>query len=68
MMQAIFSDLKIGLIVKDKTSKSWMITEFITSFSSTKKNSADEFKLRISNGLGKHKVLSVDYLKKNYKW
>jgi hypothetical protein len=67
-MQVEFLNLKVGLIVKDKKSKSWMITELITGFSSSKKTLVDEFKVRLSNGLGKHKIISVDYLKKNFKW
>ena len=68
-MQTQFSDLKIGLMVKNnKTSKNWMITDFVTSFSSIKKQTPDVFKVRLSNGAGKTMLLTVDNLKKNYSW
>lgn len=68
-MQTKFSELKVGLMVKNnKTSKNWIVTDFVTSFSSIKKQSPDEFKVRLSNGMDKTILVSVDVLKKNYSW
>ena len=68
-MQKEFTGLKVGLMVKNnKTSKNWMITELITSYSSVSKQSPDEHKVRLSNGMGKYSIVSIDSLKKNYSW
>jgi hypothetical protein len=68
-MDTKFAGLRIGLMVKNnKTSKNWMITDFVTSYSSTKKQQPDEFKVRLYNGAGKHITISVESLNKNYKW
>jgi hypothetical protein len=68
-MQKEFTGLKVGLMVKNnKTSKNWMITELITSYSSVSKQSPDEYKVRLSNGMGKYSIVSIDSLKKNYSW
>jgi hypothetical protein len=68
-MQTQFSGLRVGLMVKNKkTSKNWMITDLITSFSSVKKQIPDEFKVRLSNGSGKTLIVTVDNLNKNYTW
>jgi len=68
-METRFVGLKVGLMVKNiKTSKNWMITEFVTSYSSVKKQSPDEFKVRLSNGTGRHQVISVEDLRKNFNW
>ena len=66
-MKTQFAGLKIGQTVKNsKTSKNWIITDFISAFSSTKTKSPDEFKVRLSNGAGKTLLVSVEVLKKNY--
>ena len=68
-MQTQFSGLKIGLMVKNnKTEKNWMITEFLTTFSSLKEREPDEYKVRISNGMGKSQIITLNNLKKNYNW
>ena len=68
-MQTQFLGLRVVLMVTNKkTSKNWMITDLITSFSSVKKQSADEFKVRLSNGAGKTLIISVENLNKNYTW
>jgi hypothetical protein len=69
MMQEQFSGLRVGLMVKNnKTSKNWIITDFVTSFSSIAKQSPDEYKVRLANGMGKYLIVSVDDLRKNYAW
>ena len=46
MKQEQFSGLRVGLMVKNnKTSKNWIITDFVTSFSSITKQSPDEYKV-----------------------
>ena len=66
-MQTKFSGLTIGqIVVNKKTSKRWLVTEFITAYSSVKSQSVDEFKVRLSNGGGKTVLVSVDALNKNY--
>lgn len=69
MDQIYFEGLKIGLVVKNtKTSKNWMLTDFVISYSSVKKPSPDQHEVRLSNGMGKSIVVSVDKLRKNYTW
>jgi hypothetical protein len=69
MMQGQFSGLRVGLMVKNnKTSKNWIITDFVTSFSSIAKQTPDEFKVRLANGMGKYLIVSVSDLRKNYSW
>jgi hypothetical protein len=64
-----FEGLKIGTMVKNlKTSKNWIVTDFISSYSSVKKSEPDVFEVRISNGIGKSQKISIDSLKKNYEW
>ena len=64
-----FSGLEIGQIIKNnKTLKNWIVTEFITSYSSVKKSQPDQYKVRLSNGMGKSLVVSVDSLRKKYQW
>ena len=68
-MQGQFSGLRVGLMVKNnKTSKNWIITDFVTSFSSIAKQTPDEFKVRLANGMGKYLIVSVSDLRKNYSW
>jgi hypothetical protein len=68
-METQFAGLKIGSMVQNKkTLKKWMITEFVTSYSSVKKQLPDEYKVRLSNGLGKNIIVTVDDLKKKYDW
>ncbi len=64
-----FNGLKIGQVIKNnKTSKNWTVTEFITSYSSVKKSQPDQYKVRLSNGMGKFIVVSVESLMEKYKW
>jgi|694.fasta_scaffold05898_23 hypothetical protein len=68
-MQKEFTGLELGLMVKNKkTLKNWMVTELITSYSSIAKQSPDEFKVRLSNGMGKYVIVPIDKLNKNYEW
>lgn len=67
-MDTKFAGLTVGLMVKNnKTSKNWMITDLVTSYSSVKKQLPDQHKVRLSNG-AKHLLISVENLNKNYKW
>jgi tetratricopeptide (TPR) repeat protein len=51
-MKTQFAGLHIGLMIKHKkTSKSWMITDFVTSFSSVKKQIADEYSMTKTGSL-----------------
>jgi hypothetical protein len=69
MKQKEFSGLRVGLMVKNiKTSKQWIITDFVTSFSSITKQAPDEYKVRLANGMGKYLIVSVEDLRKNYTW
>jgi hypothetical protein len=64
-----FNGLQIGQVIKNnKTLKNWIVTEFITSYSSVKKSQPDQYKVRLSNGMGKFIVVPVDSLRKKYKW
>jgi hypothetical protein len=64
-----FTGLSVGLMVKsNKTLKSWIITDFVTSYSAVNKSNPDQFKVRLSDGAGKNTIVSVDALKKNYTW
>jgi hypothetical protein len=56
------------MVKNNKTSKNWIITDFVTSFSSISKQSPDEYKVRLANGMGKYLIVSVDDLRKNYTW
>jgi hypothetical protein len=68
-MDTKFAGLRVGLMVKNtKTSKNWIVTDFVSSYSSVKKSEPDIFEVRISNGAGKYQKISVDSLKKNYSW
>ena len=67
-MQTKFSGLKIGqVVVNKKTSKRWLVTEFITAYSSVRSQAVDEFKVRLSNGAGTNIIVSIDALNKNYR-
>jgi hypothetical protein len=69
MKQQEFSGLRVGLMVSNnKTSKKWIITDFVTSFSSISKQKPDEYKVRLANGMGKFLIVSVEDLRKNYNW
>lgn len=64
-----FNGIEVGLMVRsNKTSKTWIVTDLISEYSSPKKASPDIFKVRLTNGIGKSLNLTVSSLSKNYTW
>ena len=64
-----FDGLFVGLMVENKkTKKRWLITEFISSYSSLNKKQPDVFTVRLSNGMGKNLTIQVDELRKKFLW
>jgi hypothetical protein len=69
MTKTNFEGLKVGLLLTNiKTSKVWIVTDLISEYSSVGKSSPDVFKVRLSNNAGKSQSVSVDSIRKNYKW
>ncbi len=61
--------LKIGSIVKNKkTSKIWIVTDFVTSYSSVKKRTPDQFKIRLSNSMNKSILVDEKELNEKFDW
>ncbi len=68
-MKTNLSGLKIGSLVKNKkTSKTWIVTDFVTSFSSVKKRTPDQFKIRLSNSMNKSILVDEKELQDKYNW
>lgn len=68
-MKINISGLKIGSLVKNKkTSKIWIVTDFVTSFSSVKKRTPDQFKIRLSNSMNKSILIDEKELEDKYDW
>lgn len=64
-----FKEIYVGLAVRNrKTQKNWMITEFITGYSTISKKTPDVFKVRVSDGAGNNKQITIEDLNKKFIW
>lgn len=54
------------MVKNKKTKKNWLVTEFISSYSSLNQSNPDVFSVRLSNGMGKTILVSVDDINTKY--